>query len=185
MELLRSRALIGGDRPSPQVFIRRAIVRGDAPSASAIAFVDGLGSSVAPARPTGAKDIRGAAQNVSATIESNAGTRTFAMVFSPFDRRSPASRISTTKDDCLLVGQCSLAQKPLQHDASLLLGRTVSTRRHRMSLIASSAGCFSDPDFCLIFAPCGHDDSDIRPTGKPRCVSKALRRKDAATVRST
>jgi hypothetical protein len=25
----------------------------------------------------------------------------------------------------------------------------------RMSLIASSAGCFSGPDFCLIFAPCG------------------------------
>ena len=34
------------------------------------------------------------------------------MVFSPFDRRSPASRISTTKDDCLLVGQCSLVRSP-------------------------------------------------------------------------
>jgi len=64
--------------------------------------------------------------------------------------------------------------KPLQHDASLLLGRTGSTRRHRMSLIASSAGCFSDPDFCLIFAPCGHDDSYILPAGKtPLCLKGA------------
>jgi hypothetical protein len=29
-----------------------------------------------------------------------------------------------------------------------------------MSLIASSAGCFSGPDFCLIFAPCGYDDPE-------------------------
>src|SRR5271163_1116495 len=34
----------------------------------------------------------------------------------------------------------------------------------RMSLIASSAGCFSGPDFCLIFAPCGYDDPEILPT---------------------
>jgi hypothetical protein len=33
----------------------------------------------------------------------------------------------------------------------------------RMSLIASSAGCFSGPDFCLIFAPCGFDDPEILP----------------------
>jgi hypothetical protein len=31
----------------------------------------------------------------------------------------------------------------------------------RMSLIASSAGCFSGPDLCLIFAPCGYDDPEI------------------------
>jgi hypothetical protein len=43
-----------------------------------------------------------------------------------------------------------------------------------MSLIASSAGCFSGPDFYLIFAPCGYDDPEILPTRKPRCVSKAL-----------
>ena len=43
-----------------------------------------------------------------------------------------------------------------------------------MSLIASSAGCFSDPDFCLIFAPCGHDDSGIVPAGKtPLCLKGA------------
>src|SRR5277367_6616733 len=45
---------------------------------------------------------------------------------------------------------------------------------HRMSLIASSAGCFSGPDFCLIFAPCGYDDPEILPRRKPRAVSKAL-----------
>src|ERR1700729_1591961 len=44
----------------------------------------------------------------------------------------------------------------------------------RMSLIASSAGCFSGPDFCLIFAPCGYDDPKILPTRKPPTVSKAL-----------
>jgi hypothetical protein len=33
----------------------------------------------------------------------------------------------------------------------------------RMSLTASSAGCFSGPDFCLIFAPCGYDDPEILP----------------------
>jgi hypothetical protein len=44
----------------------------------------------------------------------------------------------------------------------------------RMSLIASSAGWFSGPDFCLIFAPCGYDDPEILPTGKPRDFSKAL-----------
>src|SRR5271169_5481256 len=44
----------------------------------------------------------------------------------------------------------------------------------RMSLIASSAGCFSGPDFCLIFAPCGYDDPEILPTRKQPAVSKAL-----------
>src|SRR3984957_21255308 len=44
----------------------------------------------------------------------------------------------------------------------------------RMSLIASSAGCFSGPDFCLIFAPCRYDDPEILPTRKPPTVSKAL-----------
>jgi hypothetical protein len=44
----------------------------------------------------------------------------------------------------------------------------------RMSLIVSSAGCFSGPDFCLIFAPCGCDDPEILPTRKPRRVSKVL-----------
>src|ERR1700688_4928644 len=44
----------------------------------------------------------------------------------------------------------------------------------RMSLIASSAGCFSGPDFCLIFAPCGYDDPEILPTRKPTTRSKAL-----------
>src|SRR5882762_8346972 len=44
----------------------------------------------------------------------------------------------------------------------------------RMSLIASSAGCFSGPDFCLIFAPGGYDDPEILPTRKPPTVSKAL-----------
>jgi len=40
--------------------------------------------------------------------------------------------------------------------------RSAVTRR--MSLIASSAGCFPGPDFCLIFAPCGYDDPEILPT---------------------
>jgi hypothetical protein len=43
-----------------------------------------------------------------------------------------------------------------------------------MSLIASSAGCFSGPDFCLIFAPCGYDDPEILPNVKtPRCLKGA------------
>jgi hypothetical protein len=33
-----------------------------------------------------------------------------------------------------------------------------------MSLIASSAGCFSGPDFCFILAPCGYDDPEILPS---------------------
>jgi hypothetical protein len=37
----------------------------------------------------------------------------------------------------------------------------------RMSLIASSAGCSSGPDFCLIFAPCGYDDPEILSSWKP------------------
>jgi hypothetical protein len=40
--------------------------------------------------------------------------------------------------------------------------RSAVTRR--MSLIASSAGCFPGPDFCLIFAPCGYDEPEILPT---------------------
>src|SRR5271168_2938376 len=43
----------------------------------------------------------------------------------------------------------------------------------RMSLIAFSAGCFSGPDFCLIFAHCGYDDPEILPTRKLHAVSKA------------
>ena len=54
------------------------------------------------------------------------------------------------------------------------LGRKVSTRRASTSLIASSAGCFSGPDFRLIFPPCGYDDPKILPTRKPPTVSKAL-----------
>src|SRR6202044_896712 len=44
----------------------------------------------------------------------------------------------------------------------------------RMSLIASSAGCFSGPDFCLIFAPCGYDDPEILPKRKTPTVSRQL-----------
>jgi hypothetical protein len=33
----------------------------------------------------------------------------------------------------------------------------------RMSLVASSAGCFSGHDFCLTFASCGYDDPEIVP----------------------
>ena len=40
--------------------------------------------------------------------------------------------------------------------------------------IASSAGCFSGPDSCLIFTPCGYDDPEILPTRKPPAVSKAV-----------
>jgi hypothetical protein len=43
-----------------------------------------------------------------------------------------------------------------------------------MSLIASSAGCFSGPDFCLIFAPCGYDDPENPPYVKtPPCLKGA------------
>src|SRR6476469_2588088 len=52
----------------------------------------------------------------------------------------------------------------------------------RMSLIASSAGCFSGPNFCLIFAPCGYDDPEILPTRKPPTVSKALTADNAAVI---
>ena len=44
-----------------------------------------------------------------------------------------------------------------------------------MSLIASSAGYFSDPDFWVIFAPRGYDDPEILPSRNPRRVSKALK----------
>jgi hypothetical protein len=46
-----------------------------------------------------------------------------------------------------------------------------------LSLIASSAGCFSGPDFCLIFAPCEHDDPEIH-----RDVSKSLIADTKATM---
>ena len=41
----------------------------------------------------------------------------------------------------------------------------------RMSQIASSGGCFSGLDFCLIFAPCAYDDPEILPRWKTaRCL---------------
>ena len=46
--------------------------------------------------------------------------------------------------------------------------------RAECTVIASSAGCFSGPDFCLIFAPYSYDDPEILPTRKPPTVSKAL-----------
>src|ERR1700734_1405924 len=44
----------------------------------------------------------------------------------------------------------------------------------RMSLIASSAGALSGPDFLLIFAPCGYDDPEILPKRNPQIVPRAL-----------
>src|ERR1700733_9437804 len=44
----------------------------------------------------------------------------------------------------------------------------------RMSLIASSAGALSGPDFCLIFAPCGYDDPEILPTRNPQTDPRAM-----------
>jgi hypothetical protein len=41
--------------------------------------------------------------------------------------------------------------------------RSRLSRAQRWPLIASSAGCFSGPDFCLIFAPCRYDDPEILP----------------------
>src|ERR1700722_16132460 len=128
-------------------------------------FVAGLGSSVAPARLAGAKDIRGTPQNVTATMDSNARTRIFAMVYGPLDRSSPASRISTYEDNCLLIGQCPFAAVPPPGTKRIFSsGRKCRRAARGMSLIASSAGCFSDPDFCLIFAPCGYDDPEILPS---------------------
>ena len=49
------------------------------------------------------------------------------------------------------------------YDADLLLGQKRRRVVRRMSLMVSSAGCFSGPDFCLIFAPCGYDDPEIFP----------------------
>src|ERR1700733_9823921 len=44
----------------------------------------------------------------------------------------------------------------------------------RMSLIASSAGALSGPDFLLIFAPRGYDDPEILPKRNPQIVPRAL-----------
>jgi hypothetical protein len=44
------------------------------------------------------------------------------------------------------------------------IGRKVPTRRPPNILDASSASCFSGPDFRLIMAPCGYDDPEILPT---------------------
>ena len=73
------------------------------------------------------------------------------------------------------VRQCSPRRgSPSSTTADLLFGRKCRRVARRMSLIASSAGCFSGPDFCLIFAPCGYDDPEILPSRKPPAVSKAL-----------
>jgi hypothetical protein len=49
-----------------------------------------------------------------------------------------------------------------------------------MFFIVSSAGCFSGPDFCLIFAPCGYDDpmgsAFMLRNGKSAMARKADRR---------
>jgi hypothetical protein len=55
----------------------------------------------------------------------------------------------------------------------------------RMSLIASSAGGFSDPDFYLIFAPCGYDDPEILPTRKPQIRLKGADVGQSHTERRT
>jgi hypothetical protein len=60
-----------------------------------------------------------------------------------------------------------------QHDANLLLGRKCRRAARRMSLIASSAGCFSDAGFCLIFAPCGYNDPEILPRKTALCLKGA------------
>jgi hypothetical protein len=40
-------------------------------------------------------------------------------------------------------------------------------------LTASSAGCLSGPDFCLIFAPCGHDDPESSLRENPAVSQRA------------
>src|SRR6202046_5311837 len=68
----------------------------------------------------------------------------------------------------------SSPRSPSRTTRSFSSGEKCRVGPRRMSLIASSAGCFSGPDFCLIFAPCGYDDPEILPTRKPPAVSKAL-----------
>jgi hypothetical protein len=75
---------------------------------------------------------------------------------------------------CDGLGDALLLAQPFQYDADLLLGRKCRRVARRMCLIASSAGCFSGPDFCLIFAPYGYEDPEILPTRKPPAGSKAL-----------
>src|SRR5450631_3579271 len=43
----------------------------------------------------------------------------------------------------------------------------------RMSSTSSSAGCFTGPDFCLIFAPVGYDEPEILTSQTPQNVSRA------------
>ena len=52
----------------------------------------------------------------------------------------------------------------LEHDADLLLGRELPARRTPDVLHDPSAGCFTGPDFCFIFAPDGYDEPEILPS---------------------
>jgi hypothetical protein len=88
-------------------------------------------------------------------------------------RLLPASRNSFDKpyyiDDAMpsrrqSSGYALLPTQPFQGDADLSSAEKLSTCRAPNVLIASSAGCFSGPDFCLIFPPCGYDDPEILPS---------------------
>src|ERR1700733_822135 len=60
-------------------------------------------------------------------------------------------------------GDALLPAQPFQYVRIFSSAEKCRRVARRMSLIASSAGCFSGQDFCLIFAPCGYDDPEILP----------------------
>ena len=60
-------------------------------------------------------------------------------------------------------GDALLPAQPFQYVRIFSSAEKCRRVARRMSLIASSAGCFSGQDFYLIFAPCGSDDPEILP----------------------
>ena len=106
-----------------------------------------------------------------------------ARAVSPASRRLPASRNSFDQpwyiDEAMPSRRHSSAMlsSPRSPSSTTRIFSSVEKCRsvaRRMSLIASSAGCFSGPDFCLKSAPCGYDDPEILRTRKPPAVSNHL-----------
>ena len=81
---------------------------------------------------------------------------------------TPSTSHSTSTRRCLAAAELRdalLAPQALPIRMRILSSAEKCRRvARRRSLIASSAGCFSGPDFCLIFAPCGYDDPEILPS---------------------
>ena len=82
-------------------------------------------------------------------------------------RAGVTGELAGAVDMTLRLDNAAFATKAIQHDANLLFRRELAASCPPDILLTFSAGAFSGPVFCLIFAPDGADDPEILRSCNP------------------